>query len=169
MLRPKKWGSLIFTKSQTCWKSSCPVALTWKTQPIQRYRWLTHLDGVAGQYIFGYQSKIPKHNHTREHLCFQYYCYYHRIIIINTHRNENTAPLRFFFFFWENKKTKPKSFHLGEPGTKVPKQTQWLWVADRLEMCFFCTPQRGAPSVSCWLLVTQPLTSLSLAAAAKSL
>lgn len=41
MLRPKKWGSLIFTKSQTCWKSSCPVALTWKKQPIQHYRWLT--------------------------------------------------------------------------------------------------------------------------------
>lgn len=168
MLRPKKWGSLIFTKSQTCWKSSCPVALTWKTQPIQHYRWLTHLDGVAGQYIFGYQSKIPKHNHTREHLCFQYYCYYHRIIIINTHRNENTAPLRFFFFFEKIKKPNPKVFIWENQEQKYPNKHN-DWVAHRLEMCFFCTPQRGAPSVSCWLLVTQPLTSLSLAAAAKSL
>lgn len=87
MLRPKKWGSLIFTKSQTCWKSSCPVALTWKKQPIQHYRWLT--PGWRNSSLLAniFLGTIPKKKATNKttpqnkHIFSYYYRCYQKIIV----------------------------------------------------------------------------------------
>lgn len=75
--------------------------------------------------FLGTKAKYPNTTTPENMLCFQYYCYYHNIIIITNYRNENTAFLQIFFErLREKNPTKPKSSHSEEPGTKVPKQTQ---------------------------------------------